>query len=174
MSDGKRIYIIGFMGSGKSTTGKKLAAYLGWTFIDLDKEIELKSGRTISDIFSKSGEDHFRELEVSTLISLKTNNDTVISSGGGTPCYGNNLDFMLKTGIVVYLKLTSGQLKSRLEGSARARPLISRVSNSDLFQYISDKLSEREKYYMKASVIIDGIDLDIKSLGEIVVTRLKG
>lgn len=174
MAAGKRVYIIGFMGSGKSTTGKKLAATLDWQFIDLDKEIELKAGKAIKDIFSTSGEDYFRALETDTLLGLKTNSNTVISAGGGTPCHGRNMDFMISTGLVVYIKMTPGQLKNRLEGSIDGRPLMSKISRTELLKYISDKLLEREEYYLKASIIIDGINLDINALSDIVKSSLAG
>ena len=173
MAAGRRIYIIGFMGSGKSTTGKKLAATLGWQFLDLDKVIELKAGQPIKDIFSTSGEDHFRDIESEILLNLKTNNDTVISAGGGTPCHGSNMDFMIRTGLVVYLKMTPAQLKSRLKSPSAARPLINNVSGTELLKYISDKLSEREKYYRRAPIIINGINLDIKTLSGKIKIMLK-
>jgi shikimate kinase len=173
MSDGRRIYIIGFMGSGKSTAGEKLAKTLGWQFKDLDEEIELKAGQSIKDIFSSSGEDHFRKLEAETLLSLKTNYDTVISTGGGTPCYGNNMEFMISTGIVVYLKMTPVQLKRRLEGSKTVRPLLKHIGKTDLLQYISDKLSEREDNYLRASIIVDSINLNINALHDMIEVRLK-
>ena len=88
MGAGRRIYIIGFMGSGKSTVGKKLASTLGWHFLDLDTQIELKAGQSIKDIFSSSGESYFRQIEKETLLDLRTGEDTVISTGGGTPCNG--------------------------------------------------------------------------------------
>jgi shikimate kinase len=168
MTTGRRVYIIGFMGSGKSTVSKKLAATLDWEFIDLDKEIERNAGKPIRMIFSTSGEDHFRKLEEKTLFNLNINTDTVISTGGGTPCYGSNMDFMNRTGLVIYLKMTPGQLQSRLKGRAASRPLISGKNNTELLQYISDKLLEREKYYLKASIIVDSIDLDINALCNLV------
>jgi len=164
MSEARRIYIIGFMGSGKTTAGKKLASSLGWEFIDLDKEIENKTGETIPDIFSASGEEYFRKLEAEILTHLTTKTDTIISTGGGTPCYGKNMDFMLETGLVIYIKMTPGQLKSRLEGSSVSRPLLSNKTGKELQQFISDKLTEREKYYLKASVVVAGISLDISTL----------
>jgi shikimate kinase len=164
MDAGRRVYIIGFMGSGKSTAGRKLAASLGWQFQDLDQEIELKAGRSIKDIFSISGEHHFRELEAVTLNSLKTTSNTVISAGGGTPCYGRNMDFMLETGLVVYLKMSPIQLISRLERGKAKRPLIKDLGSEELLKYITEKLSEREKYYLKAHLVIDSFDLDINTL----------
>jgi shikimate kinase len=172
MTSVRRVYVIGFMGSGKSTASRKLASTLGWKVIDLDKEIELKTGKSIKDIFSSSGEDHFRKLEAETLFNIKTSSDTVISTGGGTPCFGSNMDFMINTGIVIYLRMTPAQLKSRLEGKAASRPLISSISNAKLLQYISDKLSEREKFYLKASIIVDSIDLNINVLSNLIRARL--
>lgn len=171
MKTGGRIYIIGFMGSGKSTAGEKLASIIGWQFIDLDTQIELKAGQSIDNIFSSSGEDHFREIEEETLLNLKIRDNTVISTGGGTPCYGSNMEFMLKTGLVLYLRMTPDQLKNRLEGSTD-RPLIKNIDKNLLLKYISDKVSEREKYYLQASIIADGDDLDIKSLSNLIITKL--
>jgi shikimate kinase len=171
MANGRRVYIIGFMGSGKSTAGKKLALTLGWQFLDLDKQVELKAGQPIKDIFSSLGEDHFRRIEAETLLDLKIIEDTVISTGGGTPCFGKNMDFMLTSGFVVYLKMTPGQLKSRLEGSTSNRPLINNLTKKDLLKYISDKLLEREEYYLKASFIVEGGNLDIKTLSNLIKAR---
>jgi shikimate kinase len=164
MNAGRRVYIIGFMGSGKSTAGKKLASSLGWHYKDLDQEIELLAGIPIRDIFATSGEHYFRELEAGTLTSLKTTADTVISAGGGTPCYGRNMDFMLETGTVVYLKMSPSQLISRLERGKAKRPLIKDLSSEELLKYITEKLSEREIYYLKAHIVIDSFNLDIESL----------
>lgn len=161
-----RVYIIGFMGSGKSTAGKKLASVMGWQFIDLDKEIELKAGKPIKEIFSSDGEARFRTLESETLKGLSLKQNTVISCGGGTPCNSNNIDFMLLTGTVVYLEMTPGQLKSRLEGSKDSRPLIKDISPDELIDFISTKLSEREEYYRRASIIVKGISLDINLLAK--------
>jgi shikimate kinase len=174
MVTGRRIYIIGFMGSGKSTAGKKLAATLEWQFLDLDIQIERQEGQSIKDIFSSHGEDHFREIESKTLLNLNTSENTVISTGGGTPCYGNNMDYLISTGLVVYLKMTPGQLMSRLERSTRDRPLIKKLNKKELLKFISDKLLEREEYYLKASLIVKGTDLDIKALNYMINERLRG
>ena len=91
----------------RSTAGKKLASLLGWSFIDLDNKIEEHTGKTIPELFSKYGEDYFRNIESEVLRNLKSQTNTVISTGGGTPCYENNMDFMLETGLTIYLKLNS-------------------------------------------------------------------
>jgi shikimate kinase len=167
----RRVYVIGFMGSGKSTAGKKIAAALGWKFTDLDREIELKEGKSVNDIFSSSGEEYFRDLEEKILSGLNITTDSIISTGGGTPCYRNNMDFMIKTGVVVYLRMSPSQLSSRLEGDSDSRPLIRNLQKTELLQYISAKLADREKYYLRATIITDGFDLDIKALCEMINAR---
>ena len=169
----RRIYIIGFMGSGKTTTGKKLAAGLQWAFIDLDREIEAAAGKTISEIFSESGEENFRKMEADKLQKLDIKEDTVISVGGGTPCFSDNMHFMNKTGIVVYLRMTPGQLKSRLSPDCDKRPLLMNINENDRYRYISEKLSERDIYYNKASVIEDAINLNIGDLTEKLKTMMR-
>lgn len=159
-----KIYLIGFMGSGKSTAGKKLAAGLGWDFIDLDKRIEKETGLTIPEIFSRYGEQYFRETETRLLRELKPVSHAVVSTGGGAPCSGDNMDFMLGTGLTIYLKLTAEQLSVRLSGSKGERPLIKNISKDKLPDFISEKLSEREKYYNRAGITVDGTYTDFVSI----------
>src|SRR5450759_3691490 len=166
------VYIIGFMGSGKSTAGKKLASLLGWSFIDLDKRIEEHAGKTIPELFSQHGENYFRNVEAEVLKSLKSQTNTVISTGGGSPCYGDNMDHMLKTGLTVYLKLTVGQLKSRLSESKGERPLIKDLSNDGLLGFIEEKLAYREKWYNLAEITVEGINPDINLLHSLVKASL--
>jgi len=161
MPEKRLVYIIGFMGSGKSTAGKKLASALGWTFIDLDRKIEERAGKTIPQIFSQDGEDHFRTVESEVLKSLGCLSETVVSTGGGTPCHGDNLEFMLETGLTIYLKMSPGQLTQRLLNSSGERPLLKNVPDDKLIYFIEEKLAYREKWYSKAHFIVEGIDLDI-------------
>lgn len=160
----QKVYIIGFMGSGKSTIGRKLASLLRWHFTDLDRRIEKYSGKTIPEIFSQDGEIYFRDLESEVLKSLKSHTNTVISTGGGTPCFGTNMDFMLETGLTIYLKLTPLQLKSRLANSKGERPLIKDLTNNGLLHFIEDKLASREKWYNRAEITFEGFDPDINQL----------
>jgi shikimate kinase len=169
----RRIYIIGFMGSGKTTTGMKLAASLKWAFIDLDRKIEEATGKTIGETFSESGEEYFRKIETDQLKNLDILKDTVISVGGGTPCFSDNMHFMNKTGIVVYLRMTPGQLKSRLSPEPDKRPLLKEINETDRYRYISEKLSEREIYYNMASVIVDAIKLNIGDLTDKLKTMMR-
>jgi shikimate kinase len=166
------VYIIGFMGSGKSTAGRKLSSVLGWSFIDLDKKIEEHTGKTISEIFSQQGEEYFRSIEANVLKNLKSHSNTVVSTGGGAPCYNDNMDYMLETGLTIYLKLTPGQLKSRLSGSKGERPLIKDLDEESLLGFINEKLDYREKWYNRAEIIIEGINPDINLLQNLVKSKV--
>ena len=166
------IYIIGFMGSGKSTAGKKLASLLGWAFIDLDKSIEEYTGKTIPEIFSQDGETYFRAIETQLLRNPQSQTSTIISTGGGTPCHSDNMDFMLGTGLTLYLKLTPVQLKSRLSDSKDERPLIKYLEPQRLLSFIEKKLADREQWYDRSDIIVDGIDLNINQLHSLIISKL--
>lgn len=152
------------MGSGKTTAGRKLASLLGWKFIDLDNKIQEYTGKTIAEIFSDKGEEYFRRIETQQLRDLKSQTKTIISTGGGTPCHGENMDFMVNTGLTVYLKMTPAQLKNRLSGSKGERPLIRDIDPSSLQLFIEKKLAEREMWYDRSEIIVDGFSLDINAL----------
>jgi shikimate kinase len=162
------IYVIGFMGSGKTTAGKKLASLLGWAFIDLDKKIEEYTAKTIPEIFAQDGENYFRTVETKILKSLESKTDIVISTGGGTPCNGDNMDYMLNTGLTVYLKMTTGQLKCRLNKSNGDRPLLKNLDSKGLFEFIEQKLAIREKWYRRSEITVKGNNLDINLLHSVV------
>lgn len=166
------IYLIGFMGSGKTTTGMQLAEYLGWLFIDLDKKVEEYAQKSIAEIFSLNGEEYFRSLETKILRNVGSDSDTVVSTGGGTPCQSNNMDFMLETGLTIYLKLTPEQLKARLSGSENTRPLIKDLDEKNLLTFIRGKLAEREKYYTRSHLVVEESDLEMSKLITIVKSRL--
>jgi shikimate kinase len=168
-----RVYIIGFMGSGKTTAGRKLAVSLDWSFIDLDKQIEDQTGKRIAEIFQQDGEDYFRIVESEVLKSLQLNKNTIVSTGGGTPCYSDNMEYMLSSGITLYLKMTPAQLCSRLADSSFERPLIKGLNQGELLSFIEEKLIFREKWYNRSELIVDGFNLDINSLKSIVTGTLK-
>jgi len=172
MINRKIVYLLGFMGSGKSTAGKKLASLLGWSFIDIDTRIEEYAGKTIPEIFSHDGEEYFRKLESKILKSLKSQTNSIISTGGGTPCFGDNMDHMVETGLTIYLKLKPEQLKSRLADSTGDRPLIKDLNNDDLLSFIEEKLAYREKWYNRAEIVFEVIDLDIRLLHSIIKSSL--
>jgi shikimate kinase len=158
------VFLLGFMGSGKSTIGKKLSNRIKLNFVDLDSAIESKEGRSVGEIFAKEGEDYFRNVEAEVLRSLLTEAGSIIACGGGTPCFKGNLDFMNKTGTTVYLEMSPAALKSRLFDSRQTRPLISHLNDNELIDYISETLKEREKWYRKARLHVDGISTDITQL----------
>ena len=160
------------MGSGKTTTGKKLASLLGWSFVDLDKKIEEHTGKSIPELFSQYGEVYFRYIESEVLKKMKSLTNTVISTGGGTPCHDDNMDFMLETGLTLYLKLTPAQLKSRLSETGAERPLLKDIDNGNLLSFIGNKLTLREKYYCRAEIQINGFDMDFTLLHSLVKKNL--
>jgi len=160
----QRIYLIGFMGSGKSTVGKRLALRLKYSFVDMDAEIEKEVGMSIGRIFEEKGEDEFRRLEHEVVYRTSEMEKVVISTGGGVPCFFDNMEIINRNGISIYLKMTSEDLLKRLKGSKYERPLIRDLSNDEMADYIREKLREREPYYLKSKYVIDGKDPDISDL----------
>ena len=165
MENQNNIFLIGFMGSGKTTLGKKLAKKLGQPFFDLDVEIEKSEGLSINELFDQKGEAHFRELESKTLQSLIENNESfVLSLGGGTPCYHKNMELVNNSGISIYLKYNAGILASRLMGARKKRPLIKSLDEAKLKEFVGNKLIERESFYKQAELIIEDNNIRVEDL----------
>lgn len=160
----KRIYLIGFMGSGKSTFGKKLAKELALPFIDLDKEVEIKAKCSITDIFKYLGEETFRKMESETLHELSNREEFVMATGGGTPCYFNNIEFINKKGKSIYIELDIQSIYNRLSQAKNIRPTIKDKKEQELMQFIKDKLNEREPIYKQAAVTINGLSVNLKEV----------
>ena len=161
------VFLIGFMGSGKSTVGKKLAKKLNYDFIDLDAAIEKQENCSISNIFENKGESLFREIEKDVLCNFLTKENTVIACGGGTPCYFDNMELMNQFGLTVYLKLSIDALVNRLVMAKQSRPLINNLPPEQLKTFIQSKLVMREPIYQKAKVICNGININIIELIDI-------
>ncbi|MBW6491842.1 MAG: AAA family ATPase [Lentimicrobium sp.] len=161
---GKPIYITGYMGSGKTTVGKKIARILDYDFMDTDVVISKMTGKTIDQIFITDGEDAFRVLEHSVLVSLANRINTVISTGGGTPCFFDNLEIMKKSGIVIYLKMHPTSIYKRMVASKNPRPLLKRIPKSGLLAYITEHLSKREQFYEAAHFVFKGESPEIESM----------
>ena len=159
-----RVFIIGFMGCGKTTWSRKLAAHLGYDFIDLDQLLEEQAGITIAEYFSTHGEEAFRILESEVLKQTPYTNNTVVSTGGGLPCFFDNMDWMNTHGKTVYIKLSPKTLVDRLEKGKAKRPLLSDKHGDELLAFITEKLAEREPYYLQAKYIADGINLSVEGL----------
>lgn len=168
----KRIFLIGYMGSGKTSMGIKLAENLGLTFVDMDHHIEEKYHKTVSQIFEESGQDAFRKMEQNCLHEVAEFENCVIATGGGAPCFYDNMTFMNAHGLTVYLNLSSEQLAARLEMSrAGKRPLIANKQGDELRQFIAEGLSAREVFYKQAKVSVSGTDDEILANIEKAVSR---
>jgi shikimate kinase len=163
-----KIFLTGYMGSGKSTAGKKLAAKLNFEFIDLDKFIESECGQTISEIFDTKGENEFRALEHNALKKLIIKDNLVIACGGGTPCYYGNMELMNNNGITIYLKMSADTLASRLANAKGKRPLLENKTEAELKEYITEHLEKREDIYHQAQYIVKGKNLNVDELVEFV------
>jgi shikimate kinase len=149
----ENIYLLGFMGSGKSFLGRYLSEKFNLNFLDLDKFIEDTLNLSILDIFSSIGEEKFRENEANLLRKTVDFRQYIISCGGGTPCFQENMNWIKNHGISIYLKTSEEVLFERLNNQKEGRPLISSMSDDDLKNFISIKLSEREKFYEQADYI---------------------
>ncbi|RYD93043.1 MAG: shikimate kinase [Sphingobacteriales bacterium] len=163
------IFFVGFMGCGKTTWGRKLAAHLGYTFIDLDHVLEEKAGMRIADYFSSFGEDAFRQLETSVLKETEYPDNTVISTGGGLPCFFDNMQWMNAHGKTAYIRLSPKTLAQRLESSKTERPVLQGKKGDELVAFITGKLAERENYYLQAKYSIDGLSLSVEGLEDILL-----
>ena len=152
------------MGCGKSTLGKKLAKNLDFNFIDLDDFIEDCEARTIQEIFEINGESYFRKLERFYLLKVINNKNIVISVGGGTPCFYDNINQMNKNGLTIYINMPTKVLVNRLKSSNKFRPLIEGMKEIELKDYINKTIREREVFYNKSHNIVNGIKLSAKQL----------
>jgi shikimate kinase len=150
----KTIFLIGFMGVGKSSLGKKLANKLNVTFIDTDDFIEQKTGLSIADYFAKNGEDAFRIVE-KELLEQNDFKNAVVATGGGLPCFHDNMKLMNDKGITIFLNRPAKELQQRLANAKKQRPLIKALSDDELLDYITSKLNERLPYYEKATITLD-------------------
>ena len=147
------VYLIGFMGVGKSTIGKKIALQHKVNFIDTDAFIEEKLGYSIHIAFQKDGENAFREMESDLIYKIKKKH--IISCGGGLPIYNNNMQHLLKNGTVIYLKASTKSIYNRLKNQTESRPLINKIQKEDLKDFIREKLNERNEIYSMAHHIVE-------------------
>ncbi|HAN18509.1 MAG: hypothetical protein A2X13_08635 [Bacteroidetes bacterium GWC2_33_15] len=168
-----RIFILGFMASGKSTIGKKLANNLNLPFIDLDKVFENNQATTIRLYMYKYGEDAFRKIEKEILEKvINENENAVISTGGGTPCFFNNMQLMNSRGITVYLEVDIPTLVNRLMHSKIDRPLVWGKTKADLTEYAKNLLEKRNEFYSQAKYKVNGKNLTVNNLVTLIKTEL--
>jgi shikimate kinase len=145
-----RIYLVGYMGCGKSTLGLNLAKSLGLTFIDLDKFIEERNCKTVPQLFEELGEPGFRKKERQALEEVSQFNDVVIATGGGAPCFFDNMELMNATGITLFMDIDPAILAERLLKSKTDRPLIRGKNQEQLVGFITESLQKRYPFYSKA------------------------
>lgn len=158
-----KIFLVGFMGCGKSTKAKQLANLLNCELIDLDSVIVTEQKMSIADYFSAHGEAAFRQLENQTLKSYAYPETCVVATGGGLPCYFDNMDWMNANGTTVFLEMTPPQLVSRLHNREK-RPLLKGMDDEQLLAFIIKKLEERNPFYHQARLTVDAFDLKTEDL----------
>jgi shikimate kinase len=167
-----KIYLIGFMGSGKSYWGRKLSASLNIPFFDLDDVIVMREGKPITEIFANQGEEYFRLLEKDTLINLTESHDAfVVSSGGGTPCFFGNIDYMKEHGKVIWLNTSTQVLIDRLLKEKKHRPLLMDIPDEDMKSFIIKKLHDRKMYYEQAHLSLHEEELSLEQIKEAIINE---
>jgi shikimate kinase len=158
------------MGAGKTTIGKILAKRLQWTFTDTDHITEYELGMSLTAVFADLGELWFRQYEKKVLQKTTTLQNTIISTGGGTPCYEDNMDTIIQNGLCIYLYLPPKAIISRLAQSKKPRPLVRELSGIELETYVDKTLAERENFYSKAHFTVDALS---PNLVQIVESRIR-
>lgn len=164
-----RIYLIGYMGCGKSTLGRRLSEFTGQQFIDMDHYIEERNYKTIPQIFAEEGEAEFRKKERKAIEELSEFTDIIIATGGGAPCFFDNIDLMNRTGKTIYMNIDPEILADRLLKSKTERPLIKGKSHHELVSFIDETLKKRNEFYKQAHYQITEPDIDLGKLMEMLV-----
>ena len=160
-----KIFLIGFMGSGKTHWGRLLSEKLNIRFFDLDEQVASQEGKPINEIFAEKGEEYFRLLEKDTLhIITESQESFVMACGGGSPCYFNNIDYMNNSGTTVWLNTRLDVLFNRLLKEKEHRPLLRNLSDAQLKQFILKKFSERRIYYEQADLVVEESEASVDSL----------
>jgi len=174
----QRVFLIGFMGAGKTSIGKALSAKMKCSFVDIDLFIERRYHKTIRQIFDEKGEEDFREIEKKTLREIAEFEDVVISTGGGTPCFHQNMQFMNEQGITVYLKVTNDELVRRIKLNINARPLLKDLTDNSLRLFVEETMTTRTTFYDQAKIVFDAekqnINMAIVSIMNLLKTEDTG
>ena len=159
-----RIYLVGYMGAGKTTAAKRLAHRLGWEHYDTDALFEEKYHISVDDFFHKYDEALFRKLESQILQSTENLENAVISTGGGTPCFNDNMAWMNEHGKTVFLKISPQSAVSRIMLSKKKRPLAAGKTEAELAAFVEKHYGARMSFYEQAQHVVKGEDLDIEAL----------
>ncbi len=163
-----KVFLIGYMASGKSTATKKLASKLGLQSVDLDAEIVKTTGLSIPDIFKTKGEKEFRKLEQTELRKWIGKDDFVMACGGGTPCFFESMDEMNAAGVTVYLQMTPKAVVDRVQSSKEERPILKGMKADKMLEKVTFQLKKREPFYSRAQWTVNGVNLDIDELAGMV------
>lgn len=168
------IFLVGYAGSGKSSLGKRLARRLGVRFVDTDKQVELAEGASIADIFHYEGEEYFRIAERRSVENLANEAvDMVIATGGGLPTWRDNMDWLVRSGMTVYLRRSPEQILSRLSDYGREkRPMFRGKSDEELLEFMREQMALREPYYTKAHIEVDCTVMSDEEVVEYLVNKL--
>ncbi len=155
-------FLIGYMGCGKTTLGEELARQMGLRYIDLDDYIEDRQGMTITDIFQEMGEGHFRELEVNALRDVAAMTDVIVGCGGGTPCHGDNMALMNRSGVTVWLTTSPERITARLllPDQKAKRPKVANLPDEAVLSLVEKELEARTPYYAQAQLQFDSTDIE--------------
>ncbi len=163
-----RIYLIGYMGCGKSSLGRRLSAFMSIQFVDMDHYIEERNCKTVPQIFEEEGEEAFRMKERKALEELSEFENIIIATGGGAPCFFDNMDLMNRTGKTIFMNIDPKILAERLLKSKTERPLIKGKSKEELVTFIDETLKKRNEFYRKAQVQITEPDIDLEKIFELI------
>ena len=169
----KRIFLIGYMGAGKTTVGKVLSRQLERSFIDLDHYIEGRYHKTVGQLFAEKGEDAFRDIERRMLREVAAFEDVLVSTGGGAPCFFDNMEFMNRTGKTVFLNVHPDVLFRRLRIAKQQRPILQGRQDDELMDFIIQALEKRAPFYRQAQYIFDADELEDRRQIETSVQRLQ-
>lgn len=169
----KRIIIIGYMGSGKTTVGHALSHEINLPFYDLDWYIETRMHCTVKQIFDQKGEDGFRRIEYNMLHEVAEFDDVILSCGGGTPCFYDNMDYINRQGETVYLKCSPDVLYQHLKMGKTVRPLLLNKTSDEVRAFIEEQLKEREPFYSQAKHVIDVTLMDNREKIKVTVDAIR-
>jgi len=161
-----RIFLIGFMGCGKTATGWRLAQKIGWQWLDTDKFIEQRYRKNLPELFDETGEEKFRKIEHNILLEVAEFNNVVISCGGGLPCFYDNMEIIKNAGTTIYLKDTADNLFERLKKTKNERILLKNKTETELKNYIFETLQKREEFYQQAHFTVN-VDKNFDHLNKI-------
>lgn len=172
---GKKLFLVGYMGCGKSSLGKKISKATDYEFIDMDSVIEQREGATVSDIFHYAGEEYFRRAERALIEELASaEGDMIISTGGGVPTWADNMDFMNRAGVCVYLRRTAQQIASRLSPHGRQkRPKLRGLNDEELIEFMTTNMAEREPFYSQAKYVVECAERSDAEIIDIILSYLK-